>query len=309
MKTEDLKNVKEIFERVTGERVYGICVQGAKMKGVADAAADHDIFVITAQTFDRMICVYPRPPHMLLPRGAVRDTTQIDTRRNYTQVGQRVSMELGVSVSFSVYDIRSVFRGLFDRNPFTTSVLRELFKSGLCEISELEPLIEQFASKKPFITEFLFAAGRNISLSREDLRNNLLFRSEKKFTYAMWNLLMAAATYYDVPITSHDVNDLADSLIDAGIRDKHPEGLSEDLLSIISERTTRVPGSVVSPLIAADYDDILKFHDQLETLVSKLPEPQPPTTQLMREANNILLALYFKFNKQEAERMLESISF
>lgn len=301
MEQQELLKVKEIYERLTGETVRGICVQGARMKGVADQAAEHDIFIVVAKPFE----FYAGISTYGLERYTDTTVDRHDSRRTYAHVSARVGMELGFSVSFSVYDIRTMFRGLIEFNPFTSMVIEEMFRSGIHQMDELKEIMPDFFAVKPFVKEFLSAAEKNISTSREDLRQSVHFRSEKRFVFALWNLYMAASVMHGVKTPDVRITTLFNQLNNDQLADKYPTGLNTDMEDIFIERTTRQTGTPVIKLENADFEDILGFYDALRDGIRNMPEPVIDNDTVLRTANRTLLKLLTKFNLAELQNMVK----
>lgn len=301
MEQQELLKVKEIFERMTGETVRGICVQGARMKGVADQAAEHDIFIVLAKSIESYIGVSTYG----IERYADITPDRGDSRRAFQHVANRVGMELGISVSFSVYDIRTMFRGLIEYNPFTTAVIEEMFRTGVHELEELKPVLHEFFSVKPFVKEYLSAAEKNISFSREDQRNQVHFRSEKRFVFALWNMYMAAAVMHGIKTPDTKIGTLFSHLSENKAAPKYRSGLNEDMEDIFVERTTRQTGTPVIQLEEADFKDALAFYDALRDNYRVIPEPRINDEDTLKLANAVLMKLLVKFNYQELAVLVE----
>lgn len=298
MDKQELAKIKEVFERVTGERVRGICLQGSKMKGVADQSADNDIFVVIVKPFQQYAGI-----------GAPiadRDSNGqfADSRKIYQHVANRVGMELGISVSFSVYDIRSMFKGIVEHNPFTAVVVKEMLKNGIHEFRFMSPMLPMFARRCIYVTEYLAAASKNISMSREDNRAKLYFRAEKRFVYALWNLFMAACVLNNVEAETVKIADLRKALMDWKLDTKYPEGLSADLEDVYLGRIERVTGTTIDALHEDDYADILCFYDALVAENTDSDFERPATTEDIAFANNLLISALVSFNYDEIKRLI-----
>lgn len=309
MEKQELLKVKEIFERMTGESVRGICVQGARMKGVADQAAEHDIFIVVSKSFEQYAGVNIHG----LDRYAELQIERFDSRRTYQHVATRVGMELGIGVSFSVYDLRAMFRGLVEYNPFTVVVIEEMMRSGHHDLPELARLLPKLHNVKLYVKEYLSAAVKNISSAREDLRENVAFRSEKRFVFALWNLYMAAAILHGVKTPNTDpqnslqvdITSLFNALKDSGIDLKYPTGICVEMEDIFIERATRKMGVPITPLEEEDFNDILEFYDSLKADLDKVEDEQINNAKVLQEANKVLLSILTRINIDEMRAMIE----
>lgn len=304
MHKNELNKIKEIYERMTGEKVRGICVQGARMKGIADRTAEHDIFIATSQSFEEYTKINTH--NLARYRGNV-EYDRTDSRRFYANVSSRVSMEMGIAVSFSTYDVRTIFRGLVDYNPFTAMVIEEMYKTGIHDMDGFKEIMPSLKVDKFYIREYLACAAKNISSSREDVTQMSLFRAEKRYVYALWNLYMAAALINNIDLGDHRITTVFEELHKKISTDKYTTGVTNAMEDIFINRTTREAFVPVESLTTADFDDILKFYDELTLEYNRIPTPYVNNELVLIEANQCLSRMLVRYNAQELRSMLREV--